>query len=263
MPARASGSRPKKRKGSFKKGHKFYEPKDKVRVEENNDKTVTPVSETVTVTAPTQGPPPTTPTSNPPPPKKPNSRSRKKLLNRYDSDCSDEADPEIFVSGDTSSSENTGFRMIDLEILQSQIAVDLVCRHCGAPSELQEERRCGLGSTLRFVCENSKCNKSKSFFSDPAVNVKNSGLVNHSVNRRLALAMRIIGCGLTATKTFCGMMNLPPPVLKTSFSKVKESIHQAVTTVQAESMKRAAEIEYTLNEKKGLSCFHFTQVILS
>ena len=264
-------------KGFFKKGHEFFEPKDKVRrVEENETTSLTTETDTDTQTqnanqsqplstSPSQSQStPTTPTSNQPNPKRPNSRSKMKLLNKYEWHSSDESDCELDVGqteefdSDASNSVNdhsSGFRVIDLDILKQQIVTDLVCRHCGASSELIEEKRCGLGSSFKFVCCDKKCKKSKTFFSDPAVKVKESGLINHSVNRRLALSMRLIGCGLTATRTFCGMMNLPPPVLKTSFAKIKESINQAVTTVQSDSMKEAADTEYKLNEMKGM--FHF------
>ena len=94
------------------------------------------------------------------------------------------------------------------------------------------------------------------FFSDPPTKVLKkdgslSGLSNHSVNRRMSLAMRYIGCGLTATETFCGIMNLPPPVRKSSYAPIKDTINKAVTDAATKSMRDAANLEYALAEKKG------------
>ena len=57
---------------------------------------------------------------------------------------------------------------------------------------------------------------------------------------------------LSATRTFCGMMNLPPPVSKSSYDLIKVSMNQAVSDVQTDSMKKAADIEYAPTEKKGM-----------
>ena len=63
--------------------------------------------------------------------------------------------------------------------------------------------RKGLGNELKMDCIN---NKTIHFSVIPPIRVVKkvgslSGLVNHSINRRMALAMRYIGCGLKATET--------------------------------------------------------------
>ena len=249
--SRSSGSRPKKKRGFFKKGHQFYAPPHKVRLVSSGEGS--------------SQDPPETPISNPAPPKPSSSRSKMKLLNLYNMHSSDESDCEADTDSTTRSTiesddkfHGRGYRLIDLDILNNQIGRDLVCRHCHSSSRLIEVKRSGLGSTLKFQCENKRCTESQDFFSDPGIKVTGSGLVNHSVNRRMALAMRFIGCGLSATRTFCGMMNLPPPVSKSSYDLIKVSMNQAVSDVQADSMKKAADIEYALAEKKGMYFFFKT-----
>ena len=147
----------------------------------------------------------------------------------------------------TVSDQDSGYRIIDLDILKNQIMVDLVCKHCHCASNLIEEKRSGLESIFRFNCENKKCSAetpTKPFHSDPTIQVNKNGLVNHSINRRLALAMRYIGCGHSGLSTFCGIMNLPPPVKTSSFETIQDSLLQAVIAVQSKSMKDAAKLEY-------------------
>ena len=249
---RSSGSRPKKNKGFFKKGHEYYGPKNKVRIVSDDNQ-----EEEADVDLPV------TPTTNPVQQKPSSSRSKLKLLNLYNVNSSDESECEDNENDDTrstSKNQDSGYRIIDLDILKNQISKDLVCRHCHSTSHLIEIKRSGLGSVFQFQCDNKRCDKSKNFFSDQVVKVKDSGLMNHFINRPMALAMKFIGCGLSATHAFCGMMNLPPPVSKSSYNLIKDSMNKAVTDVQTHSMKKDAEIEYTLNENKGM--YFFIHMIL-
>ena len=152
-------------------------------------------------------------------------------------------------SYDCEDQSEAGYRIIDLDLLKSQVRLDLVCRQCHSTSELVEEKRSGLGSMFRFQCTNKKCSVAKPFFSDQPIKAKEKcGLLNHSMNRRIALAMRYIGCGLTALRIFCGIMNLPPPVAKSSYDKIKTCINEATVAVQGESMGEAAKQEYSFAE---------------
>lgn len=260
MP-RSAGSRAKKRKNVFAKGNnaaskaKCRPPKD---IDSNDEEEIDVNVDRDSVSVLT------TPNVNPPIVSPTHSRSKIKLENRYgtasvieedssssedDALAEDKCDLPTTLS-DGSKENNSGFRIIDFQILRNQIKNHLVCRHCFHPSELVEESRSGLGSVFRFVCENTKCNSSSSsekFYSDQTIKSKgSSGFTNHSINRRAALAMRFIGCGLSALSTFCGIMNLPPPVAKPSYQKIKQTICEAVETVQSRCMKAAAGIEFSL-----------------
>ena len=262
--SRKSGSRPKKRKQNFKKGHCFAPPK--VRIIEGgsnsntNDEDQQPStssstsnvnnSSITTASAEFSRTPKATdrnlPKGTPP------SRSKVKLFNLYadmdDSSDDDECGNSVSASwiSENDQKEGKGYRLIDLDILMNQIEKNLVCRHCRATTKLVEDKRSGLGSVFRLDCNNDFCKENKQFHSDPTVKVKGSGLVNHSVNRRAALAMRYIGCGHSALQHFCGIMNLPPPVAEKSYGVIKTSLHDAVVNVQSESMNDAAKIEYAL-----------------
>ena len=136
-------------------------------------------------------------------------------------------------------------RLIDLNILQAHVSESVSCRHCHADVNLVEVKRAGLGSIFRIDCLNRRCKFQKDFPSNKQIPINKSGSLSiHSVNRRVALAMRLIGSGLENLRKFCAVMDLPPPVKSSSFAKIKQTIHSAVTAAQALSMKCAANKEF-------------------
>lgn len=60
--------------------------------------------------------------------------------------------------------------------------------------------------------------------------------------------MRCIGCDHAELKTFCGVMNLPPPVHKTSHKAISDTVEEAATSVQTFCMQNAAQKEYDCAE---------------
>ena len=171
------------------------------------------------------------------------SRSEKKLGLNFDdtiNDSSDDSDSENVHSSDYN---NFGNRIIDISILRNQIADQLRCRYCNGKVELQEVNRQGLGSTLQFVCQsnNKKCKQNLPFSSCPTTTNFN----NYSINRRSVFAMRCIGGSQAKLETFCGLMDLPRPVSKSSYTKIVETVQNACVSVQARSMSKAGEEEFT------------------
>lgn len=56
------------------------------------------------------------------------------------------------------------------------------------------------------------------------------------INRHFAFAMRCIGCTFGDSETLCGIMDLPPPVRKSSQLAINNTIHKAATTVPPDVM---------------------------
>ena len=79
----------------------------------------------------------------------------------------------------------------------------------------------------------------------------------YEVNRRLVYAMRSIGCGHAAAKRFCGLMNMPPPLRPTPYSRHNKALLNAVKEVSVETMNVAAseihEIKPEVNEGTGVA----------
>lgn len=173
-----------------------------------------------------------------------------------DSSC-DESDSEETEDDSSNRSTSAGFRIISLDILKKNIESYLTCKRCHRNVEFLEINRQGLGSEFKINCKNKNCRaaeENKPFPSNPLISVNKSGsLKNHSVNRRSLLAMRAAGGGHSALKTFCGMMDLPPPVHKSSFQKIRDTVSTAVKSVQEESMKQAGIIEYKLADNPPAS----------
>ena len=142
MP-RSSGSRsrPKKRKGFFQKNNTFA---SKIRIREESE-------QSPTVDLDLDSEPPTlsqssgvdieksTPSS---------SRSKQKLEGLYGvTNSSDESDSYLDLeSYDCEDQSEAGYRIIDLDLLKSQVRLDLVCRQCHSTSELVQKR---MGTRLR------------------------------------------------------------------------------------------------------------------
>ena len=140
-----------------------------------------------------------------------------------------------------------GFRLIDIDILSKAISDQLSCKVCQGDVFMKEVARTGLHSDFVFTCKNLKCKAKKTTFSSSSTS-KTNNLEHCAVNRRVAFAMRTIGCDRAELEKFCGVMDLPPPVHKSSYACINESIATAAEAVQAESMTNAAKEEWELAE---------------
>ena len=173
------------------------------------------------------------------------SRSEMKLLNTYNwSDDSTGSDSDSSCDSDNESGKEDleGHRIINISTLNSNIQSQLVCGFCHGMVELREVKRVGLASDFAFHCKNSACNRQRSFSSCDHISIGNLSV--KSVNRRAVLAMRCVGGGHADLKTFCGLMDLPSPVRKSSYNLVNKTMQKAAATVQRKSMQKAAEIEF-------------------
>ncbi|KFM71283.1 hypothetical protein X975_00958, partial [Stegodyphus mimosarum] len=65
--------------------------------------------------------------------------------------------------------------------------------------------------------------------------------------------MRCIGKGLTESRTFCGIMDLPPPVTQKSYDKILSHMHAATRNIAENSMKIAADEEIKMTGSSDLT----------
>lgn len=157
----------------------------------------------------------------------------------------DDSDSET-ESIDLTVDENlAGNRIIDVGILQQNIPSQLSCGLCHSSVSLIEVGRKGLASELAFHCSKKGCNGRQAFSTCEKVDVNHgSNLKVNSVNRRATFAMRCIGCDHEDLRTFCGIMNLPPPACKSSHQFINKTIESAANEVLEKSMSNAATLEY-------------------
>jgi len=71
------------------------------------------------------------------------------------------------------------------------------------------------------------------------------------VNRKMVLAMRLIGVGRAGMSLFCTAMDLPQPLNPETYNVCNETIRKAGMEVGEESMKAAALKEKELTDPEG------------
>lgn len=135
-----------------------------------------------------------------------------------------------------------GYRLIEFLSVFSALSELVVCKQCGSDLKFQETSVRGLGFKLAVCC--SKC--------EPRY-INSCPLIGHGfeINRRIVLAMRILGVGLNGISKFCAFMCLPSPVFKSFYTKLIKTISIATSSVCQMSMKNAAAKEKELSEKDG------------
>lgn len=154
-----------------------------------------------------------------------------------DSDTCDSADDSL---GSADPLVTSGYRLVDLEVLQNIVSTVAVCKSCKVGElQLRESCRSGLASSLVFTCNSCEVE-----FEAPIV--KKTGHY-YDCNRRSVLAGRVIGCGHADLQKFCGVMNLPPPVAWSNFRAHQCATVKAAISAGEESMRRAAAEVRELN----------------
>lgn len=136
---------------------------------------------------------------------------------------------------DRPSLDQSGFRLMDLSILNTVISSFSLCPNCRCKSlslcENLEERK-GWASNLSIIC--TKCQFSNSFYTSDKVDNK------FECNVRLCYAMRSIGKAHKASELFSTIMNMPPPLA--TFQKYLPELHQATQKVCETSMTHAGKV---------------------
>lgn len=130
-----------------------------------------------------------------------------------------------------------GYRLIDFDKFFSSISKNLRCP-CGGEVSIKEKNVLGLYSEFEFKCET--CEEVFSIESCEKVGDTSRA---PEINRRFVYAMRTVGHGLGGMKSFCEVMDLPPPIQQASYEKIQEKLVEAQRHVAQKSMLRAAKEE--------------------
>ena len=183
----------------------------------------------------------------------------KKIISHILDTSSSSKKIKVGISNQASSkgTSNSGFRLIDLDILANAINSNCACATCGAKclklSE-DENQSSGVVCTLHIVCE--KCKTDCSFMTSSS----NSWI--YDANMRLCYGMRCIGVGREGTNLLCGIMNMPSPVsrytdLNAKLLNVLESVckENLVTAVEEAVAASSFEIDRPTNSTDlAVSC---------
>lgn len=129
-----------------------------------------------------------------------------------------------------------GYRIVDIGLLFDELSRFLCCNVCHSTVTYSEEVR-GCASVFKFSC--AGCKSVKKVNSSPMLGIKKSA---PEVNLRLVYSMRCIGQGLAGLKTFCAVMNIPPPISQKSYDNIVRKI-KCATKVAAENCMKTASCE--------------------
>lgn len=141
-----------------------------------------------------------------------------------------------------------GYAFLNTSPLFSALSESLCCNKCYDKITVNCEVIYGLTMKINIYC--NSCGLLSS--------TKNSKMVGKmqnasDLNRRFFLAMRFIGKGHAEAKTFCGIMDLPPPVTQKSYDKIVSHIHAATNIVAEKSMQKAAEEEIKVTGSSNIT----------
>ena len=135
----------------------------------------------------------------------------------------------------------TGYRFQDVAMLGQIISKCAVCNVClkGSLRLLEKPGGCGLAKTMLLQCSNSSCDTCTELPTSQRV-VKGKGRF-YDVNRRVTLAMRVIGKERSALVKFCAVMDMPGPAAKKSYNTHVKAISRVSQEVAEYEMKKAAK----------------------
>lgn len=148
------------------------------------------------------------------------------------------------AEGDT---DTTGNVIFDLKLMFAELEKCLRCI-CGSSVHFKLDNISGLGCKIVIICVD--CSNIGSFSNCPMTG--KTGSV-YTINRRAVYALRCLGQGLAGLRTFCGIMNMRPPVQEPTYNIINSKINDATKTVKRLSMSNAAAEEITLSNSPDLS----------
>ncbi|GFW52522.1 uncharacterized protein TNCV_404501 [Trichonephila clavipes] len=129
------------------------------------------------------------------------------------------------------SNQSNGYRMINIDILLSELSKYLICPNCNTKVVLKEKILYGLVS--EFYVECYSCSTLTTFKSSSVI----ASSKDYEVNTRITYAMRTVGLGFCGIKNFYTAMDLPSPVSQKSYERIMRKINLASREVADDSMK--------------------------
>ena len=132
-----------------------------------------------------------------------------------------------------------GYKLFDVRILEKVMAESCICKYCKKARgklTIKENNRArkGLAECVIFSC--NYCSKETITYTSQKVG---DGNAMFDVNIRSIYAS--LPFGREGLAKFCGVMDLPPPVLTPSYQKGREKLAVESSKLAEESMKSAAQ----------------------
>lgn len=176
--------------------------------------------------------------------------SRRRPFNRHEAEATDDLNASTSAKKlkrsedlyDIEVNPAFGYRIINLITVFSAISDVVVCKICQSKIKFTESSKRGLGFKLVVSCE--KCEKTEI----PSCPLVQKG---YEINRRIIIAMRLLGVGWHGIRKFCAFMELPRAAYRSFYDKVVKRMNTATNLVCQNSMMRAAEEEKTISIEDG------------
>ena len=140
--------------------------------------------------------------------------------------------------------DTVDYRIINFVTVFSAIASLVKCAKCNNKISFGIVSERGLGFKISVVCD--KCTPEYI----PSCDFRKH---SYEINRRLVLAMRVIGAGYKGAKKFCGVMDFPPFLCKSTYCMILEHICEASKNMAQFFMKKAYNEAIDLNSTDSKS----------
>ena len=136
----------------------------------------------------------------------------------------------------------TGYKLIDMNLLQDSVSNFAVCRHCkNQKSTLkilsEPKSRCGLAEKLSLKC--SRCNNLSSFYTSQRLSQKTANN-NFDINVRSVHASQN-RMGHSGLNDFCATMDMGAPVTSNAYTKIMKNLSTNSVDLAEKLMNDAAE----------------------
>ena len=141
--------------------------------------------------------------------------------------------------------EMIGYRLVSCERLSGAVSEIAVCSLCASPLTVEENLlvRRGLVSKLTICCTNTACKK-EAVVSDPYASD------TRSLNARSVLGMREIGRGRNSLVSFCGIMDMLPPLSIPAYTDHNRCLVKTSMECARENMLIAESIPSSLSTSR-------------
>lgn len=176
--------------------------------------------------------------------------SRRRPLNRHELEAPEDLNASTSAKKlkqseylyDVEVDQAFGYRIINFIAVFSAISNAVVCKICQSEVKFTESSKRGLGFKLVMSCEN--CEKTEI----PSCPLFEKG---YEINRRIVIAMRLVGVGWHGIRKLCAFMELPRPAFHSFYDKIVKKMSSETNLVCKNSMMRAAEEEKTVSIENG------------
>ena len=130
--------------------------------------------------------------------------------------------------------DKVSYEIINFTAVVEALILFIVCKECGESIKIKKCFAQGLGFQIKIECE--KCEDILINSCSAAINKKKK---IYDINSRFIFVMRYLGVGYTGLQTFCGLMDLPVPLVRRSYDKIIKIITNATKIICQFSFKKA------------------------